>query len=295
MLQTAILDQFCAPLCNAVTEREDGKEMLDVLERSNLFTIPLDDQRQWYRYHHLFAEVLQARLIDEQPDQVFSLHKRASEWYEQNGSAAEAIHHALAAKDFERAAVLVELAVPEMRRNRQESTVTELGWLKALPDDLVRLRPVLSVAYAYALFGGGELEAVEARLRDAERWLDVTADTADMIVVDEDEFRRLPGMIALLRTAQALARGDMPETVKNARRVLDVAPKNDYLMLGGAASTLGLAAWASGDLDAARRMIADGMANVRRAGYISPAVGDAITLADIQIAQGWSPRGNDHL
>jgi LuxR family transcriptional regulator, maltose regulon positive regulatory protein len=286
LLQTAILDQFCVMLCNAVTDREDGKEMLDVLERSNLFTIPLDDQRLWYRYHHLFGEVLQARLRDELPDQVFSLHQRASKWYEQNGLAAEAIHHALAAKDFERAANLIELAVPKMRRNRQESTVTELGWLKALPDELICLRPVLSVAYAYALFGGGELEAVEARLRDAERWLEATADTAGMIVVDKEEFARLPGMIALLRTAQALARGDMPETVKNARRVLDVAPKNDYLMLGGAASTLGLAAWASGDLDAARRMIADGMANVLRAGYISPAVGDAITLADIQIAQG---------
>ena len=286
LLQTAILDHFCGSLCNAVTEREDGKEMLDVLERSNLFTIPLDDQRQWYRYHHLFAEVLQARLIDEQPDRVFALHKRASEWYEQNGSAAEAIRHALAAKDFERAAILVELAVPEMRRNRQGATVTELGWLKALPDELIHLRPVLSVAYAYALFGGGELEAVEARLRDAERWLEATADTAGMIVMDKEAFRRLPGMIALLRTAQALARGDMSETVKNARRVLEVAPKNDYLMLGGAASTLGLAAWASGDLDTARRMIADGMANVRRAGYISPAIGDAITLADIQIAQG---------
>ena len=107
-----------------------------------------------------------------------------------------------------------------------------------------------------------------------------------MIVVDEDGFRRLPGMIALLRTAQALARDDMPETVKNARRVLELAPEDDYLMLGGAASTLGLAAWASGDLAAAHHMINDGMENVRRAGYISPAIGNAITLADIQIAQG---------
>jgi LuxR family transcriptional regulator, maltose regulon positive regulatory protein len=286
LLQTAILSQFCTPLCNSITEREDGKEMLDVLERSNLFTIPLDDQRQWYRYHHLFAEVLQARLIDEQADQVFSLHQRASQWYEQNGLAADAIQHALAAKDFERAANLVELAVPKMRRNRQGATITELGWLKALPDELFCVRPVLSVAYAYALFGGGELETVDARLRDAERWLDATTDMAEMIVVDKEEFRRLPGMIALLRTAQALARGDMPETVKNAQRVLDVAPQDDYLMLGGAASTLGLAAWASGDLDTARRMIADGMVNVRQAGYISPAIGDAITLADIQIAQG---------
>lgn len=294
LLQTSILDRLNGSLCDAVTGREDGKGMLETLERSNLFIIPLDDQRQWYRYHPLFAEVLQTRLMDDQPDQVFRLHQRTSEWYEHNGLAADAIRHALAAKDFGRAATLIELAVPDMRRNRQETTHTELGWLKALPDELVRSRPVLGVAYAYALFGDGELEAVEARLRDAEQWLDATADlgkrpalrSAGMVVVDEDEFRRLPGMIALLRTAQALARGDMTETAKNARRVLDVASENDHLMLGGAASTLGLTAWASGDLDVARQMITDGMANVRKAGYISPAIGGAITLADVQIAQG---------
>lgn len=178
-----------------------------------------------------------------------------------------------------------------MRRNRQGVAVTELGWLKALPDELVRFRPVLCVDYAYALFGGGELNAVEARLRDAERWLDTAAtmpaaDTARMVVVDEEEFRHLPGMIALFRAAQALVRGDMPEAAKNARRVLDLAPENAHLMLGGGASVLGLAAWASGDLEIARRMTADGMANVRQAGYISSAIGGAIVLADIQIAQG---------
>jgi LuxR family maltose regulon positive regulatory protein len=286
LLKTAILDRLSGSLCDAVTGRKDGKGMLETLERGNLFVIPLDDQRQWYRYHPLFAEVLQARLLDEQPDQVSSLHERASVWYEQNGLPAAAIRHALAAEDFERAATLVELAIPYMRRNRQEATHTELGWLKALPDELIQFRPVLCVAYAYALFGDGELETVEPRLRDAERWLETKADTARMVVVDEKEFRRLPGMIALLRTAQALARGDMPETVKNAQQVLDVALDNDYLLLGGAASTLGLAAWASGDLDAARRMTADGMANVRQAGYLSSAIGGAIVLADIQIAQG---------
>jgi ATP/maltotriose-dependent transcriptional regulator MalT len=286
LLKTAILDRLCGSLCDAVTGREDGKEMLDTLERGNLFIIPLDDQRQWYRYHPLFAEVLQARLLDEQPDQIFSLHQRASEWYEHNGSAADAIRHALAAKDFERAAILVELAVPEMRRNRQGATVTELGWLKALPDELVHFRPVLCVDYAYALFGGGELEDVESRLRDAEWWLDTTADTAGMVIVDKEEFKRLPGMIALLRAAQALVRGDMPETVKNARRVLDLAPVDAHLMLGGAASQLGLAAWTRGDLETARRMTADGMVNVRLAGYISAAIGGARVLADIQIAQG---------
>ena len=294
LLQTSILDQLCGPLCDAVTGQMDGKEMLKTLENGNLFVIPLDDQRQWYRYHHLFADVLQEHLMGTLPERVSILHRRASEWNEKNGLTHDAIRHALAAKDFERAATLVELAIPKMRRNRQGAPVMELGWLKALPDELVHFRPVLCVDYAYALFGGGELEAVEPRLRDAERWLDTTADTrerpevpaAGMVVVDEEEFRRLPGMIALLRAAQALARGDMPEAAKNARRVLDLAPEDAHLMLGGAASVLGLAAWASGDLEVARRMTVDGIANVRLAGYISSAIGGAIVLADIQIAQG---------
>ena len=294
LLQTAILEKLCGALCDAVTGQADGRGMLETLERDNLFIVPLDNERQWYRYHHLFAEVLQAHLKEEQPDQVSALHQRASEWYEQHGSAADAIRHVLAAKDFERAATLIELAVPEMRRNRQGATVTELGWLKALPDELVHFRPVLSVDYAYALVGGGELEAVEARLQDAERWLDTTSDLSEqpdsqppgMVVVDEEEFRRLPGMIALLRAAQALARGDMPETVKTSRRVLELAPEDAHLMRGGAASTLGLAAWAGGDLETARRMTADGMAHLRQAGYIPAAIGCAITQADIQITQG---------
>ena len=289
LLRTSILDRLCGPLCDAVLDSPSasGQKTLEYLEHANLFIVPLDNERRWYRYHHLFADVLRMHLKAEQPDQGSVLHRRASEWYEHNGSTADAIRHALAAEDFERAANLIELAVPEMRRNRQGATVTELGWLKALPDELVHFRPVLCVDYAYALFGGGELGGVEPRLRDAERWLDTPANTAGMVVVDEEEFRRLPGMIALLRAAQSLARGDdMPEAVKNAQRVLDLAPEDAHLMLGGAASVLGLAAWASGDLEAARRMTADGMANVRRAGYISSAIGGSIVLADIQIAQG---------
>ena len=286
LLQTAILDQLNGSLCDALTGQEAGNVRLEALQRGNFFVIPLDDKRNWYRYHHLFADVLRMHLMAEQPDQVPGLHRRASEWYEHNGSAADAIRHALAAGDFERAAALIELADPEMRKNRQGATATELGWLKALPDELVHFRPVLCVDYAYVLFGGGEPDAAEARLREAERWLDPTADTAGMVVVDEEEFRRLPGMIALLRAAKALARGDMPEAAQNARRVLDVAPEDAHLMLGGAASVLGLAAWASGDLEVARQMTADGIANVRLAGYISSAIGGAIVLADIQIAQG---------
>ena len=130
--------------------------MLEALDRGNLFLVPLDDRRRWYRYHHLFADVLQARLLDEQPGQVPELHRRASGWYEQNGERPAAISHALAAGDFGRAAELVELAIPAMARTRQEATVR--GWLEIIPDELVRVRPVLSVGFAGALLTGGELE-----------------------------------------------------------------------------------------------------------------------------------------
>ncbi|HLC02224.1 MAG TPA: LuxR C-terminal-related transcriptional regulator [Anaerolineales bacterium] len=294
LLRTSILDRMCSSLCDAVLldPSASGQETLEYLERANLFIVPLDNERRWYRYHHLFADVLRMHLKAKQPDQVSAMHRRASEWYEDNGSTDNAIRHALAAGDFARAADLVELVMPAMNRSRQFATL--LGWLKALPDELVRVRPVLSTGYALVSLSSGELGGVEPRLRDAERWLDTTADmrertespAAGMVVVDEEEFRRLPGMIALFRGGQALARGDMPETVKNARRALDLALEDDHLMLGGAASQLGLVAWTSGDLDAARRMTADGMANVRLAGYISQAIGGAIVLADIQIAQG---------
>ncbi len=292
LLQTAILDRLHGPLCDAVTGQAEGNARLEALERGNFFVVPLDDKRHWYRYHHLFAEVLSAHLMAEQPDQVSALHRRASEWYEQHGSAADAIRHALAAADFARAADLVELAWPGMRRSRQEATL--LGWLKALPDELLRCRPVLGVAYAHVLLASGEREGVEERLRGAERWLDTTAEmrgrpdapAAAMVVVDEEEFRRLPGTIAIARAGLALARGDVPGTVTYARRALDLAPEDDHLTRGGAAGFLGLAYWTSGDLEAAHRSYADGMASLQKAGNISDAINGAIALAAIRMAQG---------
>jgi LuxR family transcriptional regulator, maltose regulon positive regulatory protein len=292
LFQTSIVDRLNGSLCDALTARENCSAQLEALQRGNLFIIPLDDKRHWYRYHHLFGDVLRMRLTAEQPDQVAVLHRRASEWYEHNGSMENAIRHALAAGDFARAADLVEMVMLDMRRNRQFATL--LAWLKQIPDELVRVRPVLCVGYALASMSCGEHPAVEPRLRDAERWLDTPDDPRQqpesplkgMIVVDHKEFRRLPGLIALIRAGQALARGDMPETVKYARRVLDLAPDNDLLMLGGASSQLGLVAWTRGDLEAARPLTADGMEKVRQAGYISPSLGAAISLADIQITQG---------
>jgi LuxR family maltose regulon positive regulatory protein len=300
LLQTSILDRLSGSLCEAVTGQEESRVLLEALERGNLFVVPLDDKRQWYRYHHLFADVLQAHLRAEQPDQVSTLHRRASEWYEQNGSAAEAIRHALAAQDFERAADLVELAMPAMRRSRQEATL--LGWLKALPDELFHYRPVLSVHYAGVLLQSGQLDDVEARLRDAERWLDTTGDLSErlearsaeacpepsrrMVVVDEEDFRSLPGSVAMYRAGIALVLGDVANTMTYARQALDLVPEDDYFRRGAAAALLGLAYWTSGELEAAHRSYAEGMAHLQRAGYISDVIGGSIALADIRIVQG---------
>ena len=164
-----MLDRLSGPLCDAVTGDPGGKATLEALDRANLFLIPLDDSRHWYRYHHLFADMLQAHLSDERPDEVPDLHRRASHWYDQHGQPAPAVRHALAAGDIERAADLVELAIPALRRSRQEATIR--GWLDVIPYELVRMRPVLAVGLVGGLMVGAETEGVEQRLRDAERWL----------------------------------------------------------------------------------------------------------------------------
>jgi LuxR family maltose regulon positive regulatory protein len=287
LLHTAILERLNGPLCDAVTGQPGGKARLETLQRGNFFLIPLDDTRHWYRYHHLFADVLLMHLLTEQPDQLPALHRRACAWYEQHGALADAIRHALAGQDFEHAADLIERAVPDMRRSRQE--VTLLAWLKALPDAVVRVRPVLSAVYAGALMQSGELQGVEMRIQDAERWLATPADKderAHMVVIDQEEFRRLPGWIAIYRAGLALVQGNVPNTLQYARRARDLVLEDDQLGHGAAAALLGLACWASGQLEAAHHSYAAGMAHLLRAGFISDAVGGALALADIRIVQG---------
>jgi LuxR family maltose regulon positive regulatory protein len=292
LLETSILSRLNGPLSDAVTGKGGGKAMLEALERQNLLLVPLDDRREWYRYHHLFADVLQARLRDERPDHMAELHRRATEWYEQEGERSEAIRHAMAGKDFARAADLVELAMPATGRDRQEATLRR--WLEALPDDLIRARPVLSNGYAGSILVRGETEGVEARLQDAERWLDTAAQAptrtgspaSSMVVVDEDAFRKLPGSVAIHRAGLALLLGDVAGTIAHARRALDLVGEDDDLGRGAASALLGLAYWSRADLESASSLYAGAIPRFERIGHLSDAIGVALALADMRIAQG---------
>jgi LuxR family transcriptional regulator, maltose regulon positive regulatory protein len=282
LLQTTILDKFCAPLCNAVTEREDSKEMLDVLERNNLFIIPLDDQRHWYRYHHLFGDVLLAHLEESKPDQLSLLHQRASRWYEQNGSLPDAISHALAAEDFECAAGLIERAFPATE-DKSIQPIEWIGWVKKLPDEMVHIRPVLNVGYAYLLLGFGEFETAEARLKDAESLLQESENK--VVVVDQEQYKSLPATIAIGRAYIAQTFGNITDTVRYARRALEYPEANPYRH-SQAYMMLGMTYWASGDLESAGKVFADYTLKLRNAGNIPDAISSTIVLADILLALG---------
>jgi LuxR family maltose regulon positive regulatory protein len=296
LLRTSILDRLSGPLCDAVSGQDGGKATLEALDRGNLFVVPLDDRRRWYRYHHLFADVLRAHLVDEQPDQVSDLHRRASEWYEQHAgpSDASAIRHALAGGDFERAAGLIERAARATLFSAR--SVGLVQWLRALPVDLVRTRPVLSTYYAFALFGLGEFDVAEARLRDAERWLDGAAGEPPgesagaapvrMVVADNEELRSLPGIIALAWAFLAQVRGDVATTRDRAHRALELLPESDHVWRGGAAVLLSLAHWTSGDLEEAQRAHDAGVASLERSGDISLAIDAAYDAGDLRIARG---------
>ena len=166
LLRTAVLERLSGPLCDSVTGRADGTRTLEELERGNLFVVPLDSERSWYRYHHLFGDALHARLLAEHPDEVPDLHQRASAHYASLGLVPEAVRHALAADDFDRAARLIEEAVPEVTRTRQDGLL--LSWARALPDPVVRRSPVLCIVSGWSFLMAGDLDALESRLDDSE-------------------------------------------------------------------------------------------------------------------------------
>jgi LuxR family maltose regulon positive regulatory protein len=213
LLQTAILDRLCAPLCDAVVESgTDSQTILEYLERANLFVVPLDGRREWYRYHRLFSDLLQQRLHKTWPDLVHSLHSRASLWYVANGDVSSAIDHALAAEDFDRAADLIE-KIAESTLMHGETT-TLLRWSDALPTEAICARPILCMLDAWTLLlSGRPLDVVEARLAAAEPYSE-----------------RIPGQIPALRSLLAAYQVRLNDALQLARQALVELPEENVLM-----------------------------------------------------------------
>ncbi len=291
LLQTCILERLSGPLCEAVTGNTDSRAMLEHLDRANLFLIPLDSTRRWYRYHHLFAEVLETHLIEGRREEVAALHHRASQWFDQAGEPGAAVSHALAGGDFEGAADLAELAMRGLQRARQEAVV--VSWLTAIPDEVVQSRPVLALGFIAALMSSGRFSGVQERLRALEQRLPAPGPDGQpsgpppgMVVMDPEEWERIPGAIELYWSALALLGGDPDESIAHAELAIARAAAEDHLTRAGAAATAGLARWAGGDLDGAHDAYSTSVEGLRRAGHISDVLGCSIALTDIRITQG---------
>jgi LuxR family maltose regulon positive regulatory protein len=278
LLRTSILDRMCGALCDAVlgSPSASGQETLEYLEHANLFIVPLDSERRWYRYHHLFGELLRQRLG--KPKEFAEFHLRASQWHEENGDLGAAFHHAVAAGDFVRAAGLAEAAWHGMEESFQ--TAAWMGRVKKLPEEVIRVRPLLCTLLGWAFANAGEPEASELCLQDAERCLH----SSD--VANEVQLKPLPAMIALARAYNAQARGNLAEAVKNAELALQIIPEDDFVWRAKAISTLEITHWASGNLESAIRGIGDWMESMTKLGNHVFVVASAFAVADMLVGLG---------
>jgi LuxR family maltose regulon positive regulatory protein len=314
LLQTSILGRMCGPLCDAVLgignhglenqesgNQEFGKQnlssdlagshhlipdsltpdsqsLLEYLERANLFLIPLDGERRWYRYHHLFADVLNRRLEHLFPQQLPDLHLRASRWFEQNGFIPEATQHALMAGDQDRAARLVEdNGCPLIMRGE---SITLLKWIDAV-ESYAQTRPWLAIQKAWALVLTGRSDQVEQVLQAVEQLISRLEPTV--------EVRTMLGCVAAARAHQANTQGEARLAADYARQALEYLPDSDAFpcsLRSAATSILGDASWMNGDLEEARRAYAEAVRIGQAAGNDPMIIIASTNLADVLMEQG---------
>jgi len=257
LLKTSILDRLCGPLCDAVTGGSDGQAILESLAEVNLFISPLDDEGKWYRYHHLFAEVLQLKLKQTDADLIPSLHGRAREWLENNELSHEAVRHAIAGGDFERAAHLIERLLSTNWLNGELKTLQ--GWLSAIPIPSWRAHPRLWLVQAWVAMTVGDLVEGDANLKAAEEALGL---------LDEELACKLrPEVLAFRASYASLVQG--PQAIELVRQALEILPK-DHWIRGMLVVFLGAAYYASGDLDSALEALTHAPVPAQSASEIQP-------------------------
>jgi LuxR family maltose regulon positive regulatory protein len=268
LLQTAILDRLNGPLCAAVTGRDDSQNVIQKLEDENLFIIPLDDRRQWFRYHHLFADLLRYRSQEDGENGI--LHCRASEWYENNGFLTEAVHHALAASDWQRAARLINETGDQLLATGQVTTL--LRWIQSLPDTIVMSRPSLCDMAGWALAITGHLEAAERYGRAMES------------VNDPDE--EFLGNSLALQAYIARARHDVPRTIELSNKALTHLPPDDHHSHCVLEANLGVAYLYGGELTKAMEVWTKAVENARRSSNYHAGAVALSFIGQIQAAWG---------
>jgi len=240
--QTAILEKLTGSLCNAITNEDNGQQTLEYLEQANLFIIPLDDERCWYRYHHLFADLLRQRLRQTQPERLPMLHQKASIWHEQNGIIDEAIEHSLHGKDYVRTSCLIEKHVGEKYEHTDQTILRR--WLAELPEELVITNPNLCILHAWNLFSSGQLDAANQSLQVAEKMLESNADQDVVISPDKDKISdttrmKLLGRIFAIQSFMASYSADIPKIIQCARQALEYLPEQELDWRSSAIIALG--------------------------------------------------------
>jgi LuxR family maltose regulon positive regulatory protein len=285
LLRTSILNLLNGSLCDVLwqDDKTSAQEMLEQLERANLFVIPLDDERRWYRYHHLFRDLLRQRLSHKYGrDEITQIHIRASEWFEQNGDIGEAFHHAVTVADFERAARLLESSWLSMDESFQMGTW--LGWANQLPLSVRRVRPVLLTQMGWSYADAGNATASESILQEAEACL--RRPLKEMVIVEKEQFSTLPARIAIAHAYNAQVEERFSDTLKFSEMAQDMAPSDNAFLQAQASAILSGAYWASGELDKSFTFMSNWVDVTQQANNFSFAVAASFAKADILIAQG---------
>jgi LuxR family maltose regulon positive regulatory protein len=288
LLETSVLERLSGPLCEAVTGRADSQQLLEQVERANLFLVPLDEVRGWWRYHQLFADLLRARLQQADPDRLADLHRAAATWSEAHALGDDAIRHALAAGDPGWAARLIERHLEEQILRRSEAA-TMARWLAALPDEVVRARPRLCLGQAISALLRGRADQAEPLIQAAERAFEQTADEPYQPSVGRAAsiLANVPAVTAVARADLARLRGDPDREAAFARQALAQLTDLDGLLLGSFARYhLAMADWLGGRLTRAERALVDVVAERAAAGERYLAVRAGHDLGHVQQAQG---------